>query len=211
MEQRNAALVGAALGGKEVGRLWELRLILRTADSAGASGGGELGRDGARQSGQLERLLFATWTSNSTGPVMLYFICIMMAKLELLSRNTHIGASKITCKPYVCDPFQQGCLGCVHRGNLTGIASNTKVVVMLCNIATCNVFKEAGKMRQYSTDMPFHSSSPVQKRLLDLLRTNALITIMHLKHKVISFYKDLFFSSFPNSHRPMLSVCSLAP
>jgi len=29
VEQRNAALVGATLGGKEVGRLWELRLIQR--------------------------------------------------------------------------------------------------------------------------------------------------------------------------------------
>lgn len=58
VEQRNAALVGAALGGKEVGRLWERGLILRTADSAGASGGGELGRVRGRQYGQLKRLLF---------------------------------------------------------------------------------------------------------------------------------------------------------
>lgn len=75
---------------------------------------------------------------------------------------------------------------------------------MLCNIATCNVFKEAGKRRQCSPDMLFHCLLPGQKRLLDLLRTDPLITILHLKHRIISFYNSLFGFSFPDSHTPML-------
>lgn len=76
---------------------------------------------------------------------------------------------------------------------------------MLCNIATCNVFKEAEKRRQCSPDMPFHSLLPGQKRLLDLLRTNPLIKIWHLKHKIISFYNNLFVFSFPDSHTPIFA------